>query len=128
MNLVPYMRSLQRLDVTFTVTFRLERVAREGGRLLAVIGSDYSGVRKERRVDQVVVNHGTAPNEELYFELKPLSTNQGVIDYDRLVSGLPQTSCSNSRGSFQLFRIGDAVASRNTHAAIYDALRLLKDI
>jgi hypothetical protein len=28
----------------------------------------------------------------------------------------------------QLFRIGDAVAARNTHAAIYDALRLVKDL
>ena len=27
-----------------------------------------------------------------------------------------------------LFRIGDAVAARNTHAAIYDALRLAKDL
>jgi hypothetical protein len=31
-------------------------------------------------------------------------------------------------GAFQLFRIGDAVASRNIHAAIYDALRLCKDL
>ena len=29
---------------------------------------------------------------------------------------------------FRLFRIGDAVAARNTHAAIYDALRLVKDL
>jgi N-methyl-L-proline demethylase len=29
---------------------------------------------------------------------------------------------------FKLFRIGDAVSARNTHAAIYDALRLMKDI
>jgi hypothetical protein len=34
----------------------------------------------------------------------------------------------NPEGRFQLFRIGDAVAARNTHAAIYDALRLAKDI
>jgi len=27
-----------------------------------------------------------------------------------------------------LYRIGDAVAGRNIHAAIYDALRLCKDI
>ena len=26
---------------------------------------------------------------------------------------------------FQLFRIGDAVAARNIHAAIYDAMRLV---
>ena len=30
MNLVPYMRSLQKRDVTFTVTFRLESVRRDG--------------------------------------------------------------------------------------------------
>ena len=34
----------------------------------------------------------------------------------------------NAEGSFRLFRIGDAVASRNIHAAIYDALRLVKDL
>ena len=31
-------------------------------------------------------------------------------------------------GDFLLYRIGDAVSARNTHAAIYDALRLLKDL
>jgi len=35
---------------------------------------------------------------------------------------------SNPDGAFALFRIGDAVASRNIHAAIYDAFGLLKDI
>jgi hypothetical protein len=34
----------------------------------------------------------------------------------------------NPDGRFRLFRIGDAVAARNTHAAIYDALRLTKDL
>lgn len=128
MNLVPYMRSLQKLDVTFTVTFRLERIVRDGEGLSAEVGSDYGGVRKERRVDQVVVNDGTLPNDELYFALKPLSTNLGEIDHGRLLSGEPQNACPNPRGGFQLFRIGDAVASRNTHAAIYDALRLVKDL
>jgi hypothetical protein len=33
----------------------------------------------------------------------------------------------NPDGRFRLFRIGDAVSSRNIHAAIYDALRLAKD-
>ncbi|HET9105780.1 MAG TPA: NADH:flavin oxidoreductase [Steroidobacteraceae bacterium] len=128
MNLVPYMRTLQKLDVTFTVTFRLEQVTPEGGRLLATIGSDYGGVRKERLVDQVVVNHGTVPNDELYWALKPMSTNLGEVDYARLIAGLPQTGCANRQGLFQLFRIGDAVSSRNIHAAIYDALRLVKDL
>lgn len=128
MNLVPYMRSLQRSAVTFTVTYRLMEVSREGDRLLATVGSDYDGIRGERRIDQVVVNDGTLPNEELYFALKPLSANLGEVDHDRLLAGQPQSLCRNPQGKFQLFRIGDAVACRNTHAAIYDALRLTKDL
>jgi NADPH-dependent 2,4-dienoyl-CoA reductase/sulfur reductase-like enzyme len=131
MNLVPYMRSLQKLDVTFTVTFRLESVERhptQTGKLLAVLGSDYGGVRKERVVDQVVVNHGTLPLEDLYFELKPMSSNAGAVNYTDLIAGKPQTVQSNKGGKFQLFRIGDAISARNTHAAIYDALRLAKDL
>jgi len=131
MNLVPYMRSLQKLDVTFTVTFRLESVERhptQSGKLLAVLGSDYGGVRKERVVDQVVVNHGTLPLEDLYFELKPMSSNEGAVNYTDLIAGKSQTVQSNKGGKFQLFRIGDAISARNTHAAIYDALRLAKDL
>ena len=128
MNLVPYMRSLQKLDVTFTVTFRLESVRREAGRLAATVGSDYCGARKARLVDQVVVNHGTLPMEDLYLALRPLSRNLGAVDHDRLLAGEPQTAAPNGEGKFWLFRVGDAVAARNTHAAIYDALRLVKDL
>jgi 2,4-dienoyl-CoA reductase-like NADH-dependent reductase (Old Yellow Enzyme family)/thioredoxin reductase len=128
MNLVPYMRSLQGRDVTFTVTFRLHEVRRDGNGLLAIVGSDYGGVRKERSIDQVIVNHGTIPLDELYFELKPHSRNLGAVDYDQLLAGTSQGMAMNPAGSFQLFRIGDAVAARNTHAAIYDALRLVKDL
>jgi len=124
MNLVPYMRALQKLDVTFTVTFRLEEVKRDGGALVAIVGSDYGGVRKERQVDQVVINHGTLPNDEIYFALKPHSVNAGAVDYSRLIGGVAQPQGD----AFQLFRIGDAVSARNTHAAVYDALRLVKDL
>ncbi len=128
MNLVPYMRSLQKLDTVFTVTYRLQSVTREGNELLAEVGSDYGGVRQTRRVDQVIVNHGTVPLDDLYFELKPLSRNLGAVDHEALINGRPQNLAGNPKGGFQLFRIGDAVSARNTHAAIYDALRLVKDI
>ncbi len=127
MNLVPYMRALQDKAVTFTVTYRLQSVLRDGNRLRAVIGSDYMDVTKERHFDQVVVNHGTQPLAEIYFELKPQSENLGAVDYDALIAGRPQTLAGGPAG-FRLYRIGDAVESRNTHAAIYDALRLMKDI
>lgn len=129
MNLVPYMRTLQSLNTSLTVTYRLEALEKEGDQYKAYIGSDYlAGAFKEAYYDQVVVNHGILPLDELYFDLKPLSSNGGEVNYDDLTSGQPQKVQRNSESSFQLFRIGDAVSTRNTHAAIYDALRLMKDI
>ncbi|WP_428332739.1 hypothetical protein [Novosphingobium sp.] len=78
-----------------------------------------------------MINHGTVPLDDLYFALKPLSRNLGAADYRALVAGTPQDQAAeaarNPAGGFALYRIGDAVSSRNTHAAIYDALRLVKD-
>ncbi|MFC0810512.1 NAD(P)-binding protein [Paracoccus panacisoli] len=128
MNLVPYMRALQTLDTTFTVTYRATAARREGNRIIVTIGSDYGGVAQTRTVDQLVINHGTLPLDDLYFALKPLSRNGGEVSHDALIAGAPQTVERTPEGQFQLFRIGDAVSSRNTHAAIYDALRLVKDI
>ena len=126
MNLVPYMRSLQKLDVTFTVTFRLLSVERTAEGLKAVVGSDYGGVRKERMVDQFIVNHGTLPLDDLYFALKAHSSNLGATDYAALTALQPQTLRPNPQGLFQLFRVGDAVAARNTHAAVLDGLRVAR--
>lgn len=128
MNLVPYMRALQKRDVTFTVTYLLQAVRRQGNQLVAVIGSDYGGIRKEKLFDQIVVNHGTRPNADLYEELKPLSSNLGAVDYDQLIDGKEQQVATNPGGKFKLFRVGDAVAARNTHAAIYDALRIARTL
>ncbi len=128
MNLVPYMRALQDKDVTFTVTRRLLKVERAGNKLSATIGTDYSDHTHSAEYDQVVVNYGTLPLDDLYFDLKELSSNVGAVDHDALIEGRPQTIIRNAAGAFQLFRIGDAVSARNVHAAIYDALRLLKDI
>ncbi|UWQ81314.1 NADH:flavin oxidoreductase [Leisingera sp. S132] len=128
MNLVPYMRALQDKDATFTVARRLQGLARNGNRLTASIGTDYSGHSYEAQYDQVVLNYGTLPLDGLYFELKEASANRGQVDQNALISSLPQTIRSNPAGRFQLFRIGDAVSARNIHAAIYDALRLMKEI
>jgi len=126
MSLTPSMRELQQRDVTFTVTWKLDRVARDGNALLATLGSDYGGATRERHVDQVVVNHGTRPLDDVYFDLRDGSTNLGEVDYEALIEGRPQEVVRNPDGAYRLFRIGDAVAARNTHAAIYDALRLCK--
>lgn len=122
MNHVPYMRAFHEKGVRVTINTRLVSVRRDGNQLVAVLASDFAeGWRDERRVDQVVVEHGTLPLDELYFALKPLSGNRGSVDYDRLVNGGPVFP--EKQPGFVLFRIGDAVASRNIHAAIYDGIR-----
>lgn len=128
MNLVPYMRALQDKDVRFTVTYRLKTAKRSGNMITAVIGTDYSSFTEEREFDQIVVNHGTIPLDELYFDLKPRSKNLGSVKQEALIFGQPQPLDANPAGEFALYRIGDAVSARNTHAAIYDALRLVKDM
>ena len=128
MNLSPYMKALQDKEVTFTLARRLLNVEREGNRLKATIGTDYSNYTTTALYDQVVINYGTQPLADLYFDLKPLSINEGALDHDALIRGEAQSIQRNTSGKFSLYRIGDAVSSRNTHAAIYDALRLVKDI
>ena len=76
----------------------------------------------------VIADHGVLANDELYYALVPCSINLGEVDHPALIGGTPQSVHTNPAGSFQLFRIGDAVAGRNIHAAIYDALRLCKDV
>ncbi len=123
MNHVPYMKTFHEKGVRITINTRLKAVRRDGNRLVAVLASDFApSYREERRVDQIVVEHGTLPNDALYLALKPLSANRGAVNYERLVSGgypLP----ARGDGSFMLLRIGDAVASRNIHAAVYDGMR-----
>ena len=108
---------------------RIRALTREGNRIRATLWSPYTMADcGSRIVDQVVVENGTSPLADLYFELKEQSANRGEVDYPALIAGRRRRSATNPAGGFQLFRIGDAVASRNIHAAIYDALRLLKDV
>ncbi|MBV8566283.1 MAG: NADH:flavin oxidoreductase [Methylobacteriaceae bacterium] len=123
----PYLRAFSKHDVRITLNLRLERVRRDGNRLVASFFDEYGRRHVEKTGDQIVVDHGTAPMDDLYFELKPQSRNLGEVDYTALLANAPQAVDRNPEGTFVLYRIGDAVASRNIHAAIYDALRLAKD-
>ena len=128
MNLVPYMRALQGTGLRIEVMRRLVGLARQGNGLNATIGTDYSDLQETAPFDMVVINYGTVPNDALYMGLRADARNAGEVDYDALIAGRPQDVRRNPEGRFALYRIGDAVSSRNTHAAIYDALRLVKDL
>ena len=128
LNNAGYQRVLQKHGARITLMTRLKRIERAGNKLRATLGTDFASRTQTREVDQVVVEHGTLPADDLYFALKPRSRNLGEVDYRALVAGKPQRIARNKKGTFQLFRIGDAVQHRNIHAAIYDALRLVKDL
>ena len=123
-NYPAYFKALHGAETRFTLNHRLSSVARRNGGLVAALYNEYTRRTVERSVDAVVVEHGTLALDDLYHELKQGSRNQGEIDLDALVTCSPQAITRNPEGRYQLFRVGDAVASRNIHAALHDALRL----
>lgn len=126
-NSAQFMKALYENGVAFVPDLALKGVRREGNRLIGTFKNLYTERSEERETAHLVVEHGTLPAAEVYFELKAASKNHGQTDIEALLAGRPQETVHNPTGRFQLFRVGDAVASRNIHAAIYDSLRLCKD-
>ena len=126
-NFSIHLRELYNYGVVLTPDCRLTEIYGEGNRLVAVLRNEYNEAEEERAVDQVVVEQGTVPDDDLYFALKPRSRNLGEVNLRALIAGGFEPIETNPAGGFQLFRIGDATAGRNIHAAIYDALRLCKN-
>jgi hypothetical protein len=123
---VGYLRRLYANAVIMTPNTMLVGAYRDGNRLIAVLRNLYSGEEEERETDQIVFELGTLPVEDLYQALRPRSRNRGEVDYDALIEGAPQTIVTNPEGTFDLYRVGDALFSRNVHAAMYDSARLMK--
>lgn len=126
MNLTPYLKNLQDKKITYSIAKRLLDVSIKGNKLNALIGSDYDeNFKYNSSYDQVFLNYGIKPLDELYYSLVPFSKNKGEVDYNKFINGEEQDIIKSDNNKFNLFRIGDAVSSRNIHAAIYDALRLV---
>lgn len=121
---VGYFESLARAGVLVTTLRRLYGVARGADGLEVTLGTDASDFRETLAVDAVVAEVGTDAVAELYDELVPHSLNEGATDFVELLAQRPQTIVRNPEGRFRLYRIGDAISSRNAQAAILDARRL----
>ncbi|MQT14230.1 oxidoreductase [Segnochrobactrum spirostomi] len=125
-NLPIHLREFYKLGVVMTANHELTEVYPEGNRLVAVLRNTMTNEEEERLVDHVVVEYGTLPVDGLYFDLKDKAANHGELDARALIEGRPQPH--DGEAGLKLYRLGDAVAGRNIHAAIYDALRLCKDL
>ena len=123
-----YLKLFYELGVEMIVNRRLISVRKHNGNLVGQFFNEYDRSTIEIETPQIVVEHGTLPNDDLYFELKDSSTNLGTVDIDALVNGTSQNLTSNPDGGFQLFRVGDAVSSRNIHSALYDSIRLCQHL
>lgn len=114
-----YLGNLARAGVALTPAHALEAVERKGNRLVAHLAHEYGGPKGRREVDIVVAECGTEPIPDLFRALKPHSANLGVTDLAATLAARPQP---RSGPGMRLFRVGDAVASRDIHAALLDAL------
>ena len=124
MNSPAYLQVFSEFGVEVRLGERLAEKPRiDGAQIVARLRHEYSDRVEELTTDAVVVDFGTAPNDEVYFALKPRSSNHGATDLEAWVRGRAQPDDGSDAG-FRLYRIGDAVASRNVHAAVLEGLRV----
>lgn len=122
------LRDLARQNVTFQCFQEIVSVTASGNRKAVTLRQVLTGATSTIEVDHVVVEHGITPMDALYHELKPASRNLGQTDHDAMIAGRSPFRIIHPEGRFLLARLGDAIAGRNIHAALYDALRICKDL
>jgi hypothetical protein len=127
-NYPVYLKHFYEKGVALTPDRRLVKVEKIGGQLRSTFENELTGQVEERMTDQVVVERGTVPLDALYEELKAGSCNNGSVDMDKLLAGQPQSSKDERGDGYELFRVGDAVSSRDIHCAILDSRRLCRDL
>ncbi|QKC92119.1 FAD-dependent oxidoreductase [Mesorhizobium sp. NZP2234] len=123
-NLGAHMSELYKRDVRIETDTRLLSLRRQGNKVIAVTQNTYSDKTRELELDHVIGDNGTLPNDDVYTTLKPLSRNLGEVDLRALADARPQTILTNPDGQFSLYKVGDAWACRNLHAAMLDAARI----
>lgn len=120
---VIWKRELANRNIVPVVDHKLTKTSRENGQLVAVFTSEMTQIPRSIIADQVIVEHGTIPADDIYHNLRNASNNNGITDIPALLAGKPQPEMESENG-FSLYRIGDASSSRNLAAAIFDAMRL----
>ena len=123
-----FYRRIYGQGILMTPNFWLARAYREGDKVIAVLMNEYTEEYEEREVDQLIIENGVIPNDELYWNLRERSCNKGITEINALYDHEPQPCLTEIPvGEFALFRVGDCISMHNIHGAIYDALRLAKD-
>lgn len=98
-------------------------VEADGNGLVATFRNEMTDAVSQIRAGQVIFDYGTVPADGVFHALRDGARNRGVTDLAALSDGTAQPDGEG----FELHRIGDALASRNVHAAVLDALRLCQN-
>ena len=126
-NSAVVLRDLARAGVNFECFQDLVSIKHQGNRKQVQLRHVLTGEVTERVIDAVVVEAGSRPMDMVFHDLQAGSRNLGQLDQSAMIDGHSPFGVQNAEGSYMLARLGDAVASRNIHAALYDALRVCKD-
>ncbi|WP_240722435.1 NADH:flavin oxidoreductase [Poseidonocella sp. HB161398] len=122
---ITYRKKLAQHHARVDIDLEILKVEREGNGLKATLGHMLTGERIEILADDVIVDCGSVPFDELYREMRGAAANGGTTHLDELLALQPQPGTPvPSTGGYAMHQIGDATASRSIHAAIYDAFRL----
>ena len=125
-NYPVYLRNLQRAGATIIASHELIGAQRFDDHVRAQFRHTFSRQVIDIESPTVIADLGLTSLSDVYDELVELSTNFGECDHEQLLALAPQPTDANPSGQFALFRIGDALAPRDLHAAIFEANRLCR--
>ncbi len=120
------MKSLYKAGVTIIPDQRLIATEKRGNRIAAIFQNELTEEESTIECDRLILDHGTIPIDSVFQDLRNESRNSGVHDPEDLASiRMPEPT---EKSGFDLFRIGDAVSSRDIYAAILEANRISRAI
>ncbi|MDX8445311.1 FAD-dependent oxidoreductase [Mesorhizobium captivum] len=126
---VSFRKRTSELGIRVVSDVRLIKAVRQGNGIIARFRHELTGTETELSAAQVIVERGTVPIEDVYQDLRVRSSNNGVTEIALMTGARAKEGKKPpTAGSFELHRIGDAVASRDIYSSIYEAYRLCSQL
>ena len=126
LEMSPFMKRFYERGVVMQVDSELIKAETADNKISATFQNMHTGKLSHQSFDHIVVEAGTLPNDELFYELDQAAANEGVVDLDAMRDGRAQPV--KDTNGFHLYRIGDVVGSRDIHCALLDALRICANL
>ncbi len=122
------LRALYQQTVIFKPNLEITQIIPSRDQYEARLRNTLSGDTHIETVSTVVVQNASEAMNDLYHELLPQSGNEGDIKQSALIQASTVLPNHKPTGQFNLLYIGDAVASRNLHAALLEANRIVQGL